>query len=197
MCPGRFCPREDFIPDRIQFFALSLNYGKHSLRSTFCIFQDFLSWGGFCPNKNFTFYVYHHSKHSCRSCFVFGGILSWGDFVPGDFVPATTRPYLCTPLQLTFIQSNKYFGKILSQGGFYPMKDSLWLTFIFCNFRGFCPSEYFVPHFTLLIYAPLRLTFILSNYCVWGDFVPGRILNLKEKLFYEKFHTLEKFYLAG
>ena len=73
----------------------------------------------------------------------------------------------------------------------------LWLTFIFCNFRGFCPGEDFVLHFTLLVCAPLRLTFILSNYCVWGDFVPGRILNLKEKLFYEKFHTLEKFYLAG
>ena len=135
--------------------------------------------GGFCPNKNSTFYVYHHSKHSCTSCFAFGGILS-----RGDFVPTTTWPYLCTPLQLTLIQSKKYFGKILSQGGFYPMKDlvlcfstPLWLTFIFCNFRGFCPGEDFVPHFTLFVCAPLRLTFILSNYCVWGDFVPGRILS--------------------
>ncbi len=172
MCPGRFCPQEDFIPDRIQFFALSLNYGKHSLRSTFCIFQDFLSWGDFVPTRTLpSMYIITVNIHVDH-------VLYLGGFCPGgDFVPATTRPYPCTPLQLTFIQSNKYFGKILSQGGFYPMKDLLWLTFIFCNFRGFCPGEDFVPHFTLLVCAPLRLTFILSNYCVWGDFVPGRILS--------------------
>ena len=44
---------------------------------------------GFCPNKKSTVsYVYHYSKVSYRSSFVFGGILS-----RGVFFPATTLPY--------------------------------------------------------------------------------------------------------
>jgi len=55
----------------------------------FCIFHDFFAVGGFCPNEKSTLsYVYHYSKVSYRSSFVFGGILS-----RGDFVPTTTLPY--------------------------------------------------------------------------------------------------------
>ena len=75
---GRFCPREDFIPGRIQSFALSLHYGKHSSRSSF-VFSGLFAVGGFCPNKNSTLsYVYNYSKHSYGSSFVFGGFCPGG-----------------------------------------------------------------------------------------------------------------------
>ena len=64
----------------------------------------------------------------------------------------------------------------------------LWLTFIFCNFRGFCPGEDFVPKSPLLMLEDLIMGSILTQ---------RKILNLKEKLLYEKFNALEKFYLAG
>ena len=53
------------------------------------IFFMIFCCGGFCPNKKSTVsYVYHCSKVSYRSSFVFGGILS-----RGGFFPATTLPY--------------------------------------------------------------------------------------------------------
>ena len=48
---GRFCPWEDFIPGRIQSFALSLHYGKHSSRSSLVFFVIFCRGGDFVPTR--------------------------------------------------------------------------------------------------------------------------------------------------
>ena len=115
---GRFCPQEDFIPDRIQSFDLSLYYTKHSSRSNNVFFRIFCR-GGFCPNNNSTFsYVYHYSRDSqIKFCIL-------EDFVRGGFCPDNNSTFFYRGLiQLTL--STKQIGKILSQGRFYPGQDSV------------------------------------------------------------------------
>ena len=79
---------EDFVPGKIlsQVGFSPLLY--HSImvnihQDQVLYFSGLFVVGGFCSNKNSTLsYVYHYSKDSYRSSFVFLGILFSEDFVP-------------------------------------------------------------------------------------------------------------------
>jgi hypothetical protein len=83
---------EDFVPgkilSRIGFSQLYHSIMVNIHQDQVLYFSGLFVVGGFCPNKNSTLsYVYHYIKHSYGSSFVFGGILSWGDFVPTKTLP--------------------------------------------------------------------------------------------------------------
>ena len=74
---------------------------------------------GFCPNKKSTVsYVYHCSKVSYRSSFVFGGDVVPGDFVPGGFCPSN-KSTLFYVLQYSY---HSYRATYVF-GGFCPRRE--------------------------------------------------------------------------
>ena len=111
--PGKILSQVGFSP--LLYHSIMVNIHQDQV----LYFSGLFVVGGFCSNKNSTLsYVYHYSKHSYGPSFVFGGILSWG-----DFVPTKTLPYSMYSITVIIhIEQNMFWedfvpGRILSREG--------------------------------------------------------------------------------
>ena len=143
------------------------HYGKHSYRSSFVFWGDFVL-GGFCPNNNSTvFYVHHYSKHSYGSSFLF-----WGDLVLGGFVPTLilSSLYVSHNGKHSSRSSFVFFMIFLAWGDFVPMRSLPYPMYTITGnihmnhvlyFGGFCPRGILSQQqLYLILCTPLQLTFI-------------------------------------
>ena len=122
------------------YHILCTPLSKHTYRSSFVFWGDFVL-GGFCPDNNFVvFFVHHYGKHSYRSGFVF-----WGNFVLGGFCP-----------------NNKYTIFYVHHYGKHSYRSS----FVF--WEGFCSGGDFVLT-TTLPYSMYSITvnIHIEQHMVW------------------------------